>query len=92
MKAEAEARACAPTPAPTPTPDWTNDMMHVITEGRGAAIVGPGYWHWARTENEAFMWKKYLGEPMVLENTYDYDLLMKTMALEPDDGSMLGPT
>ena len=83
-----------------PTPRLEdNDVMHVIayaddgtTVARGPAVIGPGYWHYSRTENEAYVWCKMWGEPRVLENAYDFDLLVKTLALEPDDGSVLGPT
>jgi hypothetical protein len=95
---EASHRASGGTPPPEPEPEppkppgWKDDdVLHVITEGRGAAIVGPGYWHYARNPDEAFVWQKLYGPPIQLDNSYDYDTLMRTMALEPDDASQLGP-
>jgi N-acetylmuramoyl-L-alanine amidase len=88
IRAECTKRATAPTPAP----DREDDMLHIIAEGRGAAIVGPGYWHFAHSDNEAYLWQKLYGPPRVMDNPYDYDLTVKTHALQPDDASQLGPT
>ena len=99
LRAECVARA-EPTPAPLP-PDPTpprkdNDMLHVVvnnddgTPARGPAVIGPGYWHAARNDDEAFVWTKVYGPPLVLDNGYDFDTLVRTLALEPDDDQWLG--
>jgi hypothetical protein len=95
ITAELGARA-KPAPIPAP-PGKDTDMLHVVvynadgTAARGPALVGPGYWHYARNDNQAAVWQKVYGNPLVLDNEYDFDTLMHTAALEPDDGSVLGP-
>jgi len=81
-----------PEPEPPKPPGWKDDdVLFVVAKDRGPALVGPGYWHYSRNDNEAFVWQKIYGPPIQLDNSYDYDTLMRTMALEPDDGTLLGP-
>jgi hypothetical protein len=95
----ADLTSVKPEPEPEPEPDREDDdMLHVVayeadgrTVSRGPALVGPGYWHFARNDDEAFVWKKVYGQPRQLDNAYDFDTLVRTMALEPDDDRQLGP-
>ena len=96
VKSECALRS-APTPEPEPDRE-DDDMLFVVayeadgkTVSRGPALVGPGYWHFARNDDESFVWQKVYGPPRKLDNAYDFDTLVRTMALEPDDDKLLGP-
>lgn len=98
VNAECSNRAAAPGPQPIPDLE-EDDMLHVIayaddgtTVVRGPAIVGPGYWHFSRSADEAYLFCKVWGDPRRLDNAWDFDQLMKSAALEPDDATSLGST
>ena len=64
------AALLTPTPEPTPEPPQEDtDMLHIVVVDaagnptRGPALVGPGYWHYARNDDQAFVWQKVYGPP-----------------------------
>lgn len=106
IRGEAVNRAAAqplppdpgPEPEPMPEPDrGIPDVLHIVannpdgTAAQGPCVIGPGYWHYARNADEAYVWVKMWGPPRVVDNTYDFDTLVRTLALEPDDGTVVGP-
>ena len=73
-------------------------MLHIVVWGpdgvtpdRGPAIVGPGYWHASRSKDEAYLWETLYGPPLAVASGYDFDIIVRSHALQPDDDTWLGP-
>ena len=62
----------APGPTPPPTEPEDDDMRHVTADGRAPMLTGPGFRHYARSQDEINVMEIMHGPPQVLPpNVYD---------------------